>query len=85
MKGRRSNLQKHGKWGAALNPQFPCLEPLVRRMIRLKVTSPQSQTQDTQKGDPDKYDALVHAASNPGLPYRVQMAAQEPSIPAWLI
>lgn len=46
--------------------------------------SPESDS-ETQKGDPGKYDARVHEASNPGLPDRVQMAAQKPSIPAWLI
>lgn len=54
-------------------------------MITVKATSPQSQTQEAQKGDLGKYDARVHEASNPGLPDRVQMAAQKPSIPAWLI
>lgn len=72
--------------GAALLPRLPCLEPWVRRMIEVEGHfCPESDTGKSRRKTLRTQDVSVHQASSPGLPDGVQMAAEKPSIPAWLI
>lgn len=46
---------------------------------------PESDTGKSRRKTLRTQDVSVHQASSPGLPDGVQMAAEKPSIPAWLI
>lgn len=70
--------------GAALLPRLPCLEPWVRTMIAVEGHFCSESDRKIQKTLRTQ-DVSIHQASSPGLPDGVQMAAEKPSIPAWLI